>query len=133
MSRKRGAPASFTWLEPRAWRAVQSCWGGLRGLDAGKHRARAAAPLDQNCESDGGEHEDDGGPGRHFGQKVGCSAGSERGLRPLAAKGAGEVSTLTLLEKNHPDQDDANDNVDGTDKPDHLKLNLILIGAEGGT
>jgi hypothetical protein len=89
--------------------------GGLRGLDAGKYRTPSAAPLDQHCESDGGEHEEDGGPGRHSGQKVGCSAGSEGGLRSLAAKGAGEVSTLALLEKNHPDQDDANDNVDGTD------------------
>ena len=79
----------------------------------------AAGPLDQNREPDGGKHEDDSRPGGHLGQQVGCSAGTERGLRTLAAKGAGEVSALTLLEKNHPNQDEANDNVNGTDKPDH--------------
>jgi hypothetical protein len=54
----------------------------------------------------------------------------------LAAKGAGEVGTLPLLEQNYPNKDHANDNVNGTDKPDHGKLNLILLvlfGAEGGT
>jgi hypothetical protein len=80
--------------------------------------------LDQNREPDGGEHEKDGRPGRHFGKQVGCTARTESSLGSLAAKGAGEVSTLALLEKNNSNQDEANDNVNGTDKPDHAKLNL---------
>ena len=109
-------------------------WCGLGGFDAREHGARAAGALDQNGEPDGGEHEDDSRPGGHLGQQVGRPAGSERGLRALTAKGAGEISALALLQQNNANQDEANDNVNGTDKPDHGETETsILIGAEGGT
>jgi hypothetical protein len=104
---------------------------GMGGLDARKHRARPAVPLDQNRKPDGGKHENNCRPCRHLGQQVGCSAGTERGLRTLAAKGSGEISALALLEKHYPNQDEANNNVNRTDQPDHGEPQSN--GAEGGT
>ena len=74
--------------------------------------------MDENREPDGGEHEEDGRPGRDFGQQVGCSARTKRSLRPLAAERAGDVSTLTLLEKNNSNQESFEfiDHVNGTDQ-----------------
>jgi hypothetical protein len=103
----------------------------MRCLDPGKHRTRSAASLNQNRQTNGSKHEEDRRPGCHFGQQVGCSPWTERGLGPLAAKRAGEIGTLALLEQNNTNQDDANNHVNRTDKPDHAEPQSN--GAEGGT
>jgi hypothetical protein len=87
----------------------------MSSLNAGQYGAWSAGPLDQDGESDRGEHEYDRSPSGHLGQEIRGSAGTERSLGSLAAKGAREVGTLTLLEKNYPNQDEANNNVNSTD------------------
>ena len=65
--------------------------------------------------------------------RLAAPTGAECGLRTPAAKGSGEISALTLLEKHDPNQDEANNNVNRTDQPDHDLLSLKSNGAEGGT
>jgi hypothetical protein len=73
-------------------------------------------------ETDGGEHEYDGRPGGELGEKVGCTAWSEGGLRSLAAEGSGEVGRLTLLKQNDADEEERDDNVQDNEKNDHREL-----------
>jgi hypothetical protein len=51
----------------------------------------------------------------------------------LASESTCEISTLTLLEENNPDQDETNNYVNGTDEPNHEKTEPRIYGAEGGT
>ena len=88
---------------------------GMRGLDAGQHRTWSTASLDQDREANRREHEYDGCPGSHLGQQIGGAPRTERSLRSLAAEGPCEVGTFALLEKNYPNQDEANNNVNRTD------------------
>ena len=104
-------------------RSRRLCWSAMRSLDPGQHRPGPGASLDQNRKSNRRKHKEDGGPGGHFGQQVGCATRPERRLRALATEGAGEVCALTLLEKYNANQDEANNNVNRTHKPDHENLN----------
>ena len=70
-------------------------------------------------EADGGDHEEDGGPGGELGEEVGRSAGSKGGLRSLAAEGCGEVGGLALLEQDDADEEERNDDVQDNEKDDH--------------
>ena len=64
--------------------------GRLRGLGALEDRVVAAGAGEQDRETDGGQHEDDGGVGGELGEKVRGTAWAKGGLRALAAEGSGE-------------------------------------------
>jgi hypothetical protein len=90
---------------------------------AGKHGTGAVSALDEDRQADGCEHENDGRPGCYLGEQVGCTARAERSLGALTAEGSGKVGAFTLLKQDDPNQDDANDNVNSTNQPDHANLN----------
>ncbi len=89
--------------------------GGVTGEDG----VVAAGAGEQDGEADGGEHEDDRGPGGELGEEIGCSARSEGGLRSLAAEGSGEVGGLALLEQDDADEEERDDNVQDYEKDNH--------------
>jgi len=68
---------------------------------------------------DGREHEDDGRPGGEASEEVGGAARTEGGLRTLAAEGSSEVGGLALLEQDHTDEEEADDNVQDYEKNEH--------------
>ena len=107
-------------------RLAGSCGRGRCGrrLGAREHRARAALAGDEDEESDRGAHEDDRRPGGELGEQVGGAARAKGGLRTLAAEGSGEVGALALLQKDHANQEEANDDVDDGEKDDHSSLFL---------
>ena len=86
---------------------------------AGEDRVVAAGAGEQDGEADGGNHEEDGRPGGEFGEEVGCSTGSEGGLRSLAAEGCGEVGGLALLKQNDADEEERDNDVQDYEKDDH--------------
>src|SRR5580704_11663040 len=71
--------------------------GGVRG--AGEDGMVATSAGQQNCEADGGEHEDDGRIGGELGEEVSCAARAEGCLRTLTAEGSGEVGGFALLKE----------------------------------
>jgi hypothetical protein len=95
----------------------------MRSLDAGQYGSGPNASLDQNRQSNRRKHKEDSSPGGHFSEQVGCSTRTERRLGPLTAESTREICALTLLEKNNPNQDKADNNVNRTHKPDHENLN----------
>ena len=122
------------------------CWRCLGGgaFHAGEDRAIGAGTRECDGEADGGEHEDDGGPGGQFGEEVGGAAGAECCLGTLTAEGSGEVGGFALLEEDDADNEERNDNVDDYEKNDHRSCLYLLgsgektgenvwIGAEEGT
>jgi hypothetical protein len=98
------------------------CRGGVRRGYAGKHGTGAVSALDKNRQAYGREHENDRCPSCYLSEQVSCTARTERGLGALAAEGSGEVGAFALLEEYDPNQDDANDNVNSTDQPNHTNL-----------
>ena len=74
---------------------------------------------EQDGEADGSEHEEDRRPGGELGEEVGCSAGSEGGLRSLAAEGCGEVGGLALLEQDDADEEERDNDVQDYEKDNH--------------
>ena len=84
------------------------CGSGLRGLGAFQYGMTAGTLLHENCQSNGGDHEDNGAPRCEPRQQVGCATRTEGRLRTLTAEGASEVGAFALLQ-----QDDDNEN--GTD------------------
>jgi hypothetical protein len=103
--------------------------------------------LHEDRQRNRGDDEQAREPGGGFGEQVGGGAGSEGGLRTLAAESCGEVGALALLEQDDDDEQDADDDVDGGNEDDHGVLtNLIFyelralaglrlkdFGAEEGT
>ena len=73
----------------------------------------AAGAREQDGKADGGNHEDDGGPGGELGEEVSCSARAEGCLRSLTAEGSGEVGGFALLEEDDANDEQRNDNVEG--------------------
>jgi len=99
---------------------------------------------ERDGEADGGEHEDNSGPGGQLGEEVGCTAGTEGCLRTLTAECSGEVSGFALLKEDDADDEERNDDVNDNEKSDHeMPCNLlepeeksgqnVWIGAEEGT
>ena len=82
--------------------------GRKRLVDHGRLRAR----LDDR-EQHRDQHEADEGEGRELVKKRRRSPGAEGGLARPAAERAGDVRSLALLEENHQDQEEADDDVDG--------------------
>ena len=105
---------------------------GGGGLDAGEDGAIGARARECDGEGDGGEHEDDGGPGGQFGEQVGCAAWAERRLGTLTAEGSGEIGGSALLEENDADDEERNDNVDDYEKSDHGVLIPLGSGEKPG-
>ena len=99
--------------------------------------------LHEDRQGDGGEDEDTSQPGGAFGEEIRGGAGTEGGLRALAAEGRGEVGALALLEQDDDDEQQTNDDVDGGNEDDHgvfrnLKARRWILaerffGAEEGT
>ena len=85
----------------------------------GEDRTVAAGAGEQDGEADRGDHEEDGGPGGELGEEVGCSAGSEGGLRSLPAEGSGEVGGLALLKQNDADEEERDNDVQDYEKDNH--------------
>ena len=110
--------------------------GGGCAFDAGENGVVAAGTREQNCEADGGDHEDNGGPGGELGEKVGCTARAEGCLRALTAEGSGEVGGFALLKEDDANVEQRNDNVQGHEKSKHCGAGNLLgpenigIGAE---
>jgi len=94
----------------------------LRARGAGEDGVIAAAAREQDGQRDGEQHEEHGSPGGELGEQVGRTAGTEGGLRTLAAKGAGEVGGLALLQKNDSDEEEANYDMDEGEKVNHREL-----------
>ena len=84
------------------------CGSRLRGWGALQHRMTTGTFLHENCQSNGGDHEDNSAPRCEPRQQVGCATWTEGRLRTLTAEGAGKIGTFALLQ-----QDDDNEN--GTD------------------
>jgi len=84
----------------------------------------ATCARERNGEADRGEHENDRRIGGELGEEIGCATRAEGRLRTLAAEGASQVGTLALLQQNHADQEEANDDVDDGEKNDHAGLFL---------
>ena len=91
-------------------------WCGRRAFE---DRAAAGVLADEDKQGDGGDHEDDGSPGGEPGEHVGCAAGTESGLRSLAAEGAGEIGALTLLQQDNRDHEYGDDDVNDGQEDDH--------------
>jgi hypothetical protein len=83
---------------------------GAIAAGAARHRYR---------EGNGREHEQDGRPSGEFGKQVSCSAGSESGLRTLAAEGTGEIRRFALLDQNYTDKEQADNNVKNDEQNNH--------------
>lgn len=69
-----------------------------------------------NGEADGGEHEENCGPGGELGEQVGCAARAEGRLRTLTAECAGEIGALALLQQDDAGEEEADDDVDDDEK-----------------
>jgi len=59
----------------------------------------------------GGEHENDGGPGRGFAQKRGRAAAAEKRVAGPAAERSADVGALPGLEEHDQDERDAHDHM----------------------
>jgi len=70
-------------------------------------------------QGDGGDHEEDGGPGGELGEKVGGSTGTKGGLRTLTTKGASEIGGFALLKEDDTDEEEADDNVQDQEENEH--------------
>lgn len=81
------------------------CGSGLRGLGAFQYGMTASTLLHEDCQSNGGDHKDNGTPRCEPRQQVGCATRTEGRLRTLTAEGAGKIGAFTLLQ-----QDDDNEN-----------------------
>ena len=88
------------------------CGDSLRGLGAFQYGMTAGTLLHDNCQSNGGDHEDNGAPRCEPGQQVGCATRTEGCLRTLTAEGAGKISAFALLQQDDDDENDADDYVD---------------------
>ena len=64
---------------------------------------------DDDGQGDGKDHEQGSGVAGQLGQQVGGSAGSERGLRSLAAEGSGKIGRLACLEQDDADEEETDD------------------------
>ena len=73
----------------------------------------------QSSKTDRRDHEDDGAPGSGASEQVSRGAGSERGLRALAAEGPGKVSALALLEQDDGNHEETNEYVDNDQEINH--------------
>jgi hypothetical protein len=111
-------------------------WLRLGLLDGvGEHGVIAAGAGQHDGEADGGEHEEDGGPGSELGEEVGRAPGAEGGLRSLAAEGAGEIGGFALLDEDDADEEEADDDVEGDEEVDHgrasgpLRSELLGVGS----
>jgi hypothetical protein len=103
----------------------------LAGLDRGRggliaeYRARVIAASVEDGQRQRGAHEDDGGPGGEAREHIGRGAGSEGGLRALAAEGAGEIGRAALLDEDDSDEEQTHDDVEDDDEVEenlHCKL-----------
>ena len=117
-------------------------WRALCGFGAGEDRVVAAGAREEDRETYGAEHEDNGGVGGQLCEEVGRTARPEGRLRALTAEGTGEVGGLTLLKQDDSDEKQRDDNVKDDEKNDHRALCNLLgpgcpedvwIGAEEGT
>lgn len=70
----------------------------------------------EDSEGQGCDHEDHSRPRGEPCEYVGCRAGTEGCLRTLAAEGAGQIGRTALLDKNHSDEEEANNHVDDNNK-----------------
>src|ERR1035441_4368154 len=94
-------------------------WRRLLGWSSGEDGAVAAGARQQDSQRDRDQHEEDRAPGGELGKQVGCAARSERRLRTLTAEGASQVSRLALLQQNHSDEEETDDDVNGNQEIDH--------------
>jgi hypothetical protein len=120
-------PWACAWLNLNSPRLLFGC--ALGGFGAGEDRVIGAGAREQDGEANGGEHEEDGRPGGELGEKIGCSARSEGGLRSLATEGSSEVGGLALLEQDDADEEERDENVQDNEKNDHRDC-LNLLGPE---
>ena len=70
----------------------------------------------EDGQADGGEHEDDRRPGGEPGEHIGRGAGTEGGLRTLAAEGACQVGRAALLQEDDADEKEAHNDVQDDDE-----------------
>jgi hypothetical protein len=103
------------------------------GITAG---AGTEAPVSQNRQRDGRQHENDGAPGRELGEQRGRSAGAKCRLAADAAERRGNVSTFAVLQQHNQNEHRAYDHVnDGNqpNKPHGLEkiLSKILVRKGG--
>src|SRR5229473_1912702 len=109
----------------RRWRrCVLLCWSRLDILHDGATNAALVA-IGKNAERDRGNHEYDGCPGGDFGKYSGGAARAEGGLAAHAAEGAGDVSTLTALQKHDRDENSADNHVKHFNEYDQHGLRKI--------
>ncbi len=85
---------------------------GLRSLGAFQYGMTAGTLLHENCQSNGGDHEDNGAPRCEPRQQVGCATRTEGRLRTLTAEGASEVGAFALLQQNDDHENGTDDDVD---------------------
>lgn len=98
--------------------------GGVSG--AGEDGVIATGAREQDGKANRGEHEDDRRIGGELGEKVGCAARTEGGLRSLAAEGSREVGGLALLQEDYANEKETDDNVNDDEKNNHRSCLLPL-------
>ena len=93
-------------------------------LSAIQNGVRTRGALKENDKADGRAHEDNGRPCGEPCEHIGRGAGTEGGLRTLAAKCAGKIGRFALLQQDDANQEEAHDHVDD----DHnVKQNLHFL------
>ena len=75
--------------------------------------------LHHDGKRDGGNHKDNSSPDCCLGEYVGSRPRAECSLRTLAAKGACQICAAALLEQDHDDQEEGDNDVNGNDKINH--------------
>ena len=117
----------------------RACWscrsrssGGrirLLGSVADVHFRIIAGLGDQNRQRQRCDHEKDRGCCRRTAQQCAGAAGSEYRLTATAAKGAGPVRGITLLQQDNQDQENTNNNVEDREQSDHKYLMMAANDA----
>src|SRR5690242_2912105 len=84
---------------------------GLAGGRALQHRGRTWSPGGEDRQGNRGQHEQNGGPSGRLAEYGGRATWTEGRLAALTTESSGDIGALAMLQQDHDDEEQANDNV----------------------